>query len=113
MTLLVAVPTGIAAAIAYGGSTAVQHSAAHTCTGDGNRSTETGGGLDKSTEAKGDEQRLKPPVHWQTRWRTIQVVVLTCRPDDYLSDGAGPLSAAHVIDLEPVMKRGRPLHQGD
>jgi drug/metabolite transporter (DMT)-like permease len=33
MSLLVAVPTGIAAAIAYGGSTAVQHSAAHTGTG--------------------------------------------------------------------------------
>jgi drug/metabolite transporter (DMT)-like permease len=33
MSLLVAVPAGIAAAIAYGGSTAVQHSAAHTGTG--------------------------------------------------------------------------------
>jgi drug/metabolite transporter (DMT)-like permease len=34
MSLLVAVPTGVAAAIAYGASTAVQHSAAHTGTGE-------------------------------------------------------------------------------
>jgi drug/metabolite transporter (DMT)-like permease len=34
MSLVVAVPAGIAAAIAYGGSTAVQHSAAHTGTGE-------------------------------------------------------------------------------
>ncbi|HEX9230671.1 MAG TPA: hypothetical protein VF869_02090, partial [Jatrophihabitantaceae bacterium] len=33
MSLLVAVPCGVAAAIAYGAATAVQHSAAHTGTG--------------------------------------------------------------------------------
>src|SRR4029077_17746951 len=34
MSLAVAIPCGIAAAVAYGGATAVQHSAAHTGTGE-------------------------------------------------------------------------------
>jgi hypothetical protein len=38
--------------------------------------------------------------------QSIQVVVLTCRPEDYLPDVKASPGSPHLIDLEQVMRRG-------
>jgi len=39
---------------------------------------------------------------------TVQVIVLTCRPDDYVGAQAGPGDGPHVVDLEGVLRRAGP-----